>query len=262
MTLAQLKFGLLTIGLIFSIQGKANPDLQATYLGQTKVQNVFSDSDVVEFGACNGVNNKFIQYIQLRVDRMPVEIEDLVIQYGNGEQDRLVVRNRFEPGTSSRLIQVNGNRRCVSRAYIRARTVGLFREGIVSFYGFYYQDTFPPGPGPGSFLLGRTNLDFNRDADQIFVSSCSGNDRLGARQVRLHVIGNDANIEAFVITFGNGEVANIPVRERFARNSWSVWKDLPGDQRCIREIFVMGRTLNNGYNTGRAIVDVFGTNLL
>jgi hypothetical protein len=258
MILSTLKTGFISLGLILStaIHAYANR-MELEYLGQTNVQSIFSDSDIVEFGPCDGRRNDFIQYIQLRVDREPVEIEDLVIEYGNGQRDRLQVREHFEPGTASRLIDLNGHNRCVTRAFVRARTLSYFNEGVVSFYG-YRQRHNQPDPIHGRFAIGRTNLDYSRDAEQLFVSRCDRNDSVIARQLQIHVVGNDANIEEFVVTFGNGDVINIPVREYFAQGSWSQVKDLPGDQRCIREIFVLGRTLSNRYNGGRATVDVFG----
>ncbi len=259
MNLNHLKLGLLGAALMLSTQVNAQPDrLQMEYMGQTRIQNIFSDSDTINFGSCEGRQNNFIKYIQLRVDRAPVEIEDLVIQYGNGERDRLSVRERFEPGTASRLIDLRGSSRCVTRAFVRARTLGFVNEGIVSFYGYRQPRRTPPGPSHGRFLVGRTNLDYSRDADRIFVSRCDRNDSINARQIQLYVVGNDAKIEEFVVTFGNGDVVNIPVREYFSERSWSSVKDLPGNQRCIREIFVLGRTLNNRYNGGKASVDVFG----
>lgn len=251
--------GFFAILLTLATTAKAqNNRMELEYLGQTRIQNIFSDSDVVNFGSCSGHNNSNLQYLQLRVDREPVEIEDLVIEYGNGERDRLYVRERFEPGTASRLIDLKGYERCVTKAFVRARTLTFYNEGIVSFYGYRQHHVMPPGPGPGRFLVGRTQLDYSRDADRIFVSRCDRHDSVIARQLQIHVGGNDANIEEFVVTFGNGEVVNIPVREFFADNSWSQLKDLPGNQRCIREIFVMGRTLNHRFNGGRANVDVFG----
>ena len=255
MKISLFKLFACTLGLVMSTRANAFQEpSRFEYLGKTSVQNIFSDSDVVNFGSCGGPNNSFIQRLQLRVERAPIEIEDLVIEYGNGERDRIQVREEFKPGTTSRLIELEGGSRCVTRAFIRARTLGFFVEGIVHFYGYRSQNQ----DHRSAFLLGRTSLDYSRDADRILVSRCDGRDSVVARKVQLQVRGNDANIDEVIVTFGNGDVAKVPVRETFAERSWSAVKDLPGDQRCIREIFVMGRTLNNRYNGGHATLDVYG----
>ena len=64
----------------------------------------------------------------------------------------------------------------------------------------------------------------------------------GLRKVRLFVTNDHAHIDFVSIRFGNGEFQQINVREHFARDSWSNWKDLNGNTRCISAFMVLGRS--------------------
>lgn len=59
--------------------------------------------------------------------------------------------------------------------------------------------------------------------------------------VRLHIRGDNLLIQDFKVLFGNGDIQDIPTRERFAQNSYTNWKDLQGGQRCIEGFAVKAR---------------------
>ena len=49
--------------------------------------------------------------------------------------------------------------------------------------------------------------------------------------------------DAFIaVRFGNGDFQEIDVREHFTEGSYSEWKDLDGDKRCVGAIVVVGRS--------------------
>lgn len=248
----------LTAGLVLTNKVNAHPNLnQIEYLGQTELGHFFSDSDRVEFGRCDGPNNNPVNSIQLRVERSPVEIEELVIQFGNGQTERISVRSEFRPGSESRIIDLPGATRCVERAYITGRTMSFnSSQGVVKFYGF----RSAPLPPPSRYkLIGVTNLEYDRDADSIIVSRCENNSKVFAKKIKLQILNNTAQIFDLKVRYGNGEVEDIPVRDFFEPGSWTVEKDLNGALRCITEIFVIGRTLNNNHNHAKAQVRVFGS---
>lgn len=64
----------------------------------------------------------------------------------------------------------------------------------------------------------------------------------GLRKIRLFVTNDNAHIEYVAVRFGNGEYQNINVREHFARDSWSNWKDLKGNTRCVSAFMVYGHS--------------------
>ncbi len=84
--------------------------------------------------------------------------------------------------------------------------------------------------------------------------------------VRLHVTGDNLLIQDFDILFGNGDIQDIPTRDRFARNSYTNWKDLDGRRRFIEGFRVRARPdrdWNNARVTLQAVQHVgWGENLV
>jgi hypothetical protein len=255
-----IAFASVGMSVLISDLAYSNPPVRAEieYLGQTELGHFFSDSDVVEFGGCNGPQNEFVQSVQLRVEKSVVEIDELVLQYGNGQTSTVSVRDTFNPGTQSRLIDLPGGERCVTRAFIRGKTMSFGSQGVVKFFGYRFRH-LPPPPRHTS-LLGTTFLEYERDADRIFISECDRYSKKVARKLQLQITNNDARIFDIKVRFGNGEVVEIPVRDFFAEGSWTVEKDLPGDLRCIQEIYVIGRTVANHRGYDRAQIRVYGLN--
>lgn len=234
------------------------------YLGSTKLGNIFSDSDVMDFGACGTHENSPVQAVQLEVSRAEVEIQELVLQFGNGNEQRLSVRSYFQPGTTSRVIDLDGNLRCVRRAFITGRTLSFGSQGVVTLFGVRRMGE--PNPGNGhefQRFLGATYLEFRGDSDVIQLGRCGGNpreqgpDRVSA--LRFRVTRNNAEIERILVQFGNGHTQEIQVRNFFEENSWSVRKDLDGERRCVDKIYVYGRTADTrGGGFGEARFEVYG----
>lgn len=234
------------------------------YLGSTQLGNIFSDSDVMDFGACGSYENPPIQAVQLEVSRAEVEIQEIVLQFGNGQEQRLSVRSFFQPGSASRVIDLEGNSRCVRRAFITGRTLSFGSQGRVTLFGF--RNRLEPNPGNGhdfQRFLGATYLEFRGDSDVIQLGSCGRNpredspDRVSA--LRFRVTRNDAEIDHILVQFGNGQTQEIEVRNFFEEGTWSVRKDLAGDRRCIDRIYVYGRTVDHrGRGFGEARFEVYG----
>jgi len=244
-------------------QFRIAPDME--YFGRTKLGNIFSDSDVINFGACGTRENSPVHAVQLEVSRAEVEIQEIVLQFGNGEEQRLSVRSFFRPGTSSRVIDLEGNFRCVQRAFITGRTLSFGPEGVVALYGL--RRVMPePNPGNGNRFqrfLGATYLEFRGDSDVIQLGRCGHNprdygpDRASALVFR--VTRNNAEIDHIVVQFGNGQSQEIQVRNFFEENSWSVRKDLDGGRRCVDKIYVYGRTVDTrGGGMGESRFEVYG----
>jgi hypothetical protein len=84
----------------------------------------------------------------------------------------------------------------------------------------------------GSTLLAKAE----GDRDVLEFSKC----RADVSKIKLKVRRSNAEIETVVVRFANGEVEHVSVRQRFARGSESRWIDMPGYERCIRSITIVG----------------------
>ena len=86
-------------------------------------------------------------------------------------------------------------------------------------------------------LLGSTSLSrAENDRDRINFANC----RNDVSRIKLKVRGAPAEIESVVVRFGNGSVQRLPVRDFFKRGSESRWIDVPGKERCVRSITIVG----------------------
>lgn len=115
-------------------------------------------------------------------------------------------------------------------------TIGLFFTSA-----FALADSFNVLPLSRGIYLGQTDLDFSRDPDAIHVGRVCG-----LNSLQLTVIRNDAQIDYLLVRFGNGHIQQINVRDYFVQGSTSRFINLDGQNRCVEEIFVQGRTRTNG----------------
>ncbi|HEY8278204.1 MAG TPA: hypothetical protein VIH99_01185 [Bdellovibrionota bacterium] len=90
--------------------------------------------------------------------------------------------------------------------------------------------------------LGETYLENRNDPDFIRVDS---NEGCGVTKFKMVVKGDGAQINDLKVVFGNNEIQDIQVRDRFEAGSESQWKDLNGGSRCIKGIYVNGRSFRN-----------------
>src|ERR671918_681381 len=82
------------------------------------------DRDRIEVGRHEG---RFKQ-LQIRVQGAPVEIENMVVTFGNDEKFSPKLRHRFDEKTTSRVIDLPGDRRTIKRIDFNYRSVNR-REG-------------------------------------------------------------------------------------------------------------------------------------
>ena len=67
------------------------------------------DRDVLELPGCDDSDNDPATRLMLRVNDYTAEITTLEVKFHNGDVQTLEVRNRFEPGTESRWIDLSGD---------------------------------------------------------------------------------------------------------------------------------------------------------
>lgn len=75
------------------------------YLGEVHIDGQH-DHDGIKIGAAAGR----YRFLQLRLKFAPIEVDHIVVHYGNGEPQTLEVRVVIRAGSSSRLIPLDGSR--------------------------------------------------------------------------------------------------------------------------------------------------------
>jgi hypothetical protein len=101
-------------------------------------------------------------------------------------------------------------------------------------------------------LLGTQTVGFGVDRDVVRVGRREGR----FERLRIEVHENDINLYDLKVVFGNGEVQDIPVRERIRAGGRTRPLDLRGGDRVIDRIELIYQT-RPGFG-GRAVVQVYG----
>lgn len=260
------------LGAVFAFMGLINAQSASAaiapgmeFLGRTSLDKLFHDSDVIDLGPCGTHENSPVRAVQIEVRFAPVQIEEIAVQFGDGSEQRLPVHEFFSPDSSSRVFDLPGDTRCVRRVYVTGRTLEVFGpQAAIAIYGTRF---YGGGHGDGDHdrdrgdhgrdfegrrFLGATSLDDHHDHDIIRLGNCfrrpgvpgmGGRD--SARVLQFRVTGNDAEIHQVIVVYGSGQAEEIRIRPFFEQNSSSDPKDLAGQRRCIQEIMVSGRTINN-----------------
>lgn len=105
--------------------------------------------------------------------------------------------------------------------------------------------------GPRWELLGRQEVNFKGDRDQIDVGRKEGK----FRQIQIRVDGAPVEIDNMRVTFGNDETFSPKLKYRFDEESKSRIIDLPGERRTIKRIDFNYRSPNR--REGKARVEVY-----
>jgi len=101
-------------------------------------------------------------------------------------------------------------------------------------------------------LLGMRKVNYSLDRDEIIVTRAEGI----FTALKVKVKKAPINMQKLVVTFGNGEVEELELRNNFAAGSESRVIDLPGNKRVIKKIVFWYDTKNIANRKG--IVEVWG----
>ena len=101
-------------------------------------------------------------------------------------------------------------------------------------------------------LLGRQQVNFNRDHDRIDVGRVEGR----FKQLQIRVKDAPIEISRMVVTFGNNQKFTPQVRHRFAEGTGTRVIDLPGERRNIKQIDFDYRSMSRREGTGT--LEVYG----
>lgn len=78
------------------------------HLGSKKV-NFGLEADVIKVGAQEGVFTK----LKVQVTGGAVNMRKMIVQYKNGQREEIELKERFKPGSGSRIIDLKGNKRII-----------------------------------------------------------------------------------------------------------------------------------------------------
>jgi hypothetical protein len=101
-------------------------------------------------------------------------------------------------------------------------------------------------------MLGMRKVNYSLDRDEIAVTRAEG----VFTALKVKVKKAPINMKKLVVTFGNGEVEEIELRNNFAAGSESRVIDLPGNKRVIKKIVFWYDTKNIANRKG--MVEVWG----
>ncbi|MFZ4475195.1 MAG: hypothetical protein ACOYPR_08385 [Saprospiraceae bacterium] len=101
-------------------------------------------------------------------------------------------------------------------------------------------------------ILGMRKINYSLDRDEIIVTRAEG----VFTALKVKVKKAPINMQKLVVTFGNGEVEELELRNNFAAGSESRVIDLPGNKRVIKKIVFWYDTKNIANRKG--IVEVWG----
>lgn len=244
-------------------------------LGSVRLSDA-PDRDVVALPGCDDSDNDPVTHLQMRVNDFEAEVHTLEVKFQNGDVQTLEVRNKFEPGSESRWIDLAGPARCIAQIRIGgdSNTIGRApgRQAQIVFWGNVGEISVGQAlEGPESHpvvavaaaedphLLGKIRLSDKPDRDVIDLPACPEGGNVPVREIRLGVQDFRAEIDRVRVVFENGTDTTVEVRHVFEPGERSVWKELPGEARCIDKIIVLGDANTVGRRPGRqAEVRFFG----
>lgn len=207
-------------------------DAYKLFLGETMLENR-ADGDFIKV---RGGQECGLTHFKIGVRGDGAVIKDLRVVFGNGDVQDISVRERFQPGTDSRWVDLQGDKRCITGVFVFGHSFSRTpRMSKVIFFGLKQKDY---DQDPRRVLLGRVVLANGPDSDVVDLRRpvC------GLTNFKIIVRGDDATVNFVGLQFGNGSFQQIPVRSFFRKDSGSEWKDLKGDARCIDKIFISGRS--------------------
>jgi hypothetical protein len=197
-----------------------------------------------------------IRAMRFEVRQSDVEVLDLRVVYQNGQTEDIRVRQVFRAGTSSRVIDIVNWRRGLVRqiiiTYLPRGPARIVFFGIAGGGVNPPPPPSPPPPGPGGWVrLGCKEVKFLVDRDTLRVGRAEG--KFAA--VRLKV--RHAPIEMFNlrVTFGNGTMKEVPVREVIPAGATTRAIDFNGSYRGIDRIEMIYRALPSFRGIAEVCVD-------
>jgi hypothetical protein len=208
---------------------------------------------------------RFGQIRLSNVGRDAFNLEQVVVEYANGERQRVRLKERLEPGEQTRPIDLEGDQRVLRSVTINFEPRRRDVPAEIALLA-----TERPGRGDGDGprgggyrpsnaawkLLGQQAVGVRGDRDVIRVEQ-SGDFYRDRGLDKLHFVSENADVHLMSIrvVYQNGYGENIRV-DRLIRAGAELSIDLPGHRSYLREIEVTQRKLPG--QRGRALVSIYG----
>lgn len=248
--------------LISSLLGLLAPCLLATQanagewelLGQRQVK-VRAEKDTIVVTAKEGLFSK----LKMKVLRRGITIADMKVHFGNGQVQDVALRKEILAGQETRVIDLPGDGRVIKKIDLVYKTKrGSKGRAMVQVYGKRVAKVIvkkePKRPAlQGTWIkLGLRKVDFKGDKDVIPVTAANGT----FRRLKLKVYGSKVRFWDLKVFFGNGEVADLQIRNEIADGGETRAIDLPGGARVIKKVRMVYRSKNP--RTGKANIVLLG----
>ncbi|HEY1231811.1 MAG TPA: hypothetical protein VIB79_28235 [Candidatus Binatia bacterium] len=122
---------LISLSLIFTLVGTAQSAKRWELLGHQEV-NTRADHDRIDVGRHEG---RFTE-LQVKVDGAPIEMRRMVVTFDNNETFTPRIRQRFDEHSTTRVIDLPGNRRAIKSIDFDYASLGNRRDrATVTVYG-------------------------------------------------------------------------------------------------------------------------------
>lgn len=197
--------------------------------------------DIIEVGAREGA----FRSIRFEVRGSAVEVLDLKVVYGNGTAEDIRVRQNFKVGSSSRVIDLQGQRRAIRQIIVTYVAKGPAR---IVFFGV---EASGGGAAANWERLGCKDVRFLVDRDIVRVGRKDGR----FSSIRLKV--RNAPVEMFDlrVIFANGKRQDVRVRALIPAGGETRAIDLTGDNRGIDRIEMIYRAIPSFKGSAEVCVD-------
>jgi hypothetical protein len=115
----------LTLALVFSTIGLSNVEAKALSepgawqkLG-SKIVDMKADHDVLMVTFHEGFYSK----VKFVIRKAPLHLKNVNIVFGNGQNKNIVFNKRFNAGTTTRIIDLPGNKRIIKKIKLNYKTI-------------------------------------------------------------------------------------------------------------------------------------------
>lgn len=98
----------------------------------SKIVDMKADHDVIPVTIMDGVFTK----VKLKVMKAPIHLLNMNIIFGNGENKNVVFNKHFEAGSSTRIIDLPGNKRIIKRVNLNYKSAPTAKgRAVITLFG-------------------------------------------------------------------------------------------------------------------------------
>lgn len=195
--------------------------------------------------------------LRLTAGGKDVEVQDILVVYGNGQPETIPFRAIVKEGQPSNPIDLRGRDRAIQRIEMIARKRDRgFSFSKAQLCVSALEDERRPRPPEAVRWEKLGCVDYGR---RLEIGTVPVGRREGRyKAIRLEVGGDPMRIEDLTVVYANGSPATVDVQTDIRAGSISNPIDLQGRDRAIDRIEVSGRKLQRQWTPGRATLCISG----